>query len=455
MQASVARLQTPSEHEPSLSAGSHLTRADTAHPLGDVAQPQPGDSVAVIGAGISGLVAAHVLSRSYAVTVFEAADYAGGHTNTIEVHEQGRTFGVDTGFIVYNETNYPAFTRLLAELGVATKHTSMSFGFHCERSGLEWNGSDLNTLMARRRNALSPRFYAMLLDVFRFHELDREGAIDTTGRQTVREFISDHGFSESFYELYLLPIGASLWSSPAERFGAFPIKFVADFLRNHGMLQFRNRPRWRVIEGGSRRYVEALLSRLEAKVHLNAPIDRVERTGEGVRVWAHGQPLEFDHAVVACHSDQALQMLADASETERQVLGPLKFQKNIAALHTDTRMLPTRQRAWGAWNYKLQPDESRPVPVTYNMNILQSLQAEQTYCVTLNGGDAIDRSRLIREIVYHHPEYSVEAEPARARHHDVIGHRRTSYCGAYWGNGFHEAGVQSALRVASLFRCSL
>ncbi len=415
------------------------------------ARPKPGERVAIIGAGIAGLAAAHLLHDKYQLTVFEAAGYAGGHTNTIDVQAPDGTIAVDTGFIVYNETNYPLFTSLLSKLGVRTQPTNMSFGVSCDRTGFEYNGSSLNQLFARRRNAFSPRFYSMTVDILRFHRLTQPDVFDVSDDLSVADYVATRRLGDAFYNLYLLPIGASIWSSPADTFAQYPIRFVVDFLRNHGMLQLKHRPQWRVIQGGSARYVERLTAPLMGQLRLNTPVLAVRRAYNTVSITTAQEQLQFDHVIFATHSDQALAMLPDSSPIEREILGKLRFQENIATLHTDHTLLPRTRRAWGGWNYRISHDPSRPVSITYNMNILQSLDSEKTYCVTLNGEDMIDPARKIQTIRYEHPVYSSQSQPYRQRHAELIGPNRTSFCGAYWGNGFHEDGVRSAFDVASLF----
>lgn len=415
----------------------------------------PGQRIAIVGAGVSGLVAAYLLQQHHQVTVFEAGAYIGGHTNTIEVDTPDGPLAVDTGFIVYNERNYPLFTKLLAQLGVRTQPSTMSFSVCDERTGLEYNGSSLAQLFATRRSLLSPAHWRMIRDIMRFNKhAERLHERGTAG--TVEEFVHEHGFSRAFLANYLIPIGASIWSCPSGTFRAFPIRFVIDFLRNHGMLQVGDRPQWRVVEGGSKQYIAPLIEGFREAITLDCPVQRVTRHPDSVEIELHsGERRFFDQVVLACHSDQALRMLDEPSQTEHELLGAFPYQINETVLHTDVSLLPRRRRAWGSWNYRIRADNADAVAITYSMNMLQSLDTKEHYCVTLNETDRIDPAKIIRTIRYHHPIFTRERDAAQARHHELIGANRTSCCGAYWGYGFHEDGVRSGVRVAEHFGCSL
>ncbi|MBE7559531.1 FAD-dependent oxidoreductase [bacterium] len=405
--------------------------------------------LAIVGSGIAGLVAAHHLHREHDITVFEANDYVGGHTHTVEVEEEGRRLAIDTGFIVFNQSHYPRFTALLDELRVETQPTVMSFGVSAPGENLEYNGTSLNTLFAQRRNLASPGFWRMLADIARFHEKARQILAEGDEDLSVRDYLRTAGLSRRFGEHYLLPLGSSLWSCPPEQFGEFPIRFVAEFLHNHAMLQWSGRPQWRVVAGGSQRYVEKLTAPWSDRIRLCTPVHRVMRAADGVRLMtSHGVWEDFEHVVLACHADQALRMLADASPLEREVLGAFPYQRNTAVLHTDTSVLPRRRRAWAAWNYRVPARPNGRVFVTYNMNHLQSLDSATIYCVTLNGEDEIDPGHVIARFDYSHPLYVRGRRQAQGRHGDLVNANRTSFCGAYWGFGFHEDGVRSAEAVA-------
>jgi predicted NAD/FAD-binding protein len=410
--------------------------------------------IAIIGSGISGLTAAHYLRQQHDVTLFEANDYIGGHTNTVEFELEGRDYAIDTGFIVFNDRTYPNFCRLLDELGVSSKPTSMTFSVSCEQSGLEYRGADLNGLFAQRRNLFSPRFLGLLSELLRFNRQAEQLLAAAPENQTVGEFFSQHRFGRQFIDKYFLPMASAIWSCPHSVVEGFPIRFIADFYRNHGLLSTRNRPQWRVINGGSQRYVEVLARPLSDSIRLKSPVVSVERTAEHVKIRTHrgSSPEIFDHVIFACHSDQALLILnGSATPVEREVLSRFPYEKNLAVLHTDTKLLPRNRRAWACWNYHIPaseaPEATAKATVTYNMNLLQGVVSPQTFCVSLNCGDRIDPRRVIRSIVYHHPVFTADRRENQRRHGELIGPNRTSFCGAYWGNGFHEDGVNSALAV--------
>lgn len=406
--------------------------------------------IAIIGAGISGLTAAYRLSQQHEITLFEANDYLGGHTHTVDVDLDGERYVIDTGFIVFNDWTYPNFLTLLDELRIASRPTSMSFSVRCDRTGLEYNGSSLNGLFAQRRNLFRLSFHRMLRDILRFN---REGPELILNRppddsMTVGEFLSRYRYSREFADQYLLPMGAAIWSCPTGTFAEFPIDFIVEFYRNHGLLSVWHRPTWRVIEGGSRRYVAAMSSRFQNRVRLNTPIGGVRRRSDAVEVIPHGGSAEgFDHVVFACHSDQALRMLADPTPTEQELLGAFPYERNSAVLHTDESLLPRRRRAWASWNYHIPTEPADHVTVTYCMNILQHIRSLHTFCVTLNSDDRIDPAKVLGRFEYHHPIFTTRRAVMQARHREVLNVNRTSFCGAYWGNGFHEDGVNSALAV--------
>jgi predicted NAD/FAD-binding protein len=411
--------------------------------------------VAIIGSGISGLVAAWRLHARHDLTVFEANDYIGGHAHTVNVESAGERHAVDTGFIVYNDRTYPQFVRLLGEWGVQTKPTSMSFSVHDERTGLEYNGNSLNSLFAQRRNLIRPRFYRMLADIIRFNrDARRLARTAVDDEHTVGEFLTRGRYSRTFAEHYLLPMGAAIWSCPMGTFAEFPIRFIAEFYDNHGLLDLTNRPVWRVIDGGSKRYVERATAGFRDRIRLRTPIARVRREADSVEVTpAAGETESFDHVIFACHSDQALRILgSDATPTEREILSAFPYQKNVAVLHTDTSLLPDRRSVWASWNYRVTADgvAAPTASVTYNMSALQGLPTRQTFCVTLNDEARIAPSAVRGRFEYDHPIFTVRRAAMQARHRELIDFRRTSFCGAYWGNGFHEDGVASALAVVEV-----
>lgn len=407
--------------------------------------------IAIIGSGISGLTAAWLLHKRHDITVFEANDYIGGHTHTVDVELNGEQHAIDTGFIVYNDRTYPNFIALLRELGVDSQPTSMSFSVRCDRTGIEYNGTSLNTMFAQRRNFFRPRFIRMIRDILRFNREAVELLASENEEQTVDEFLHEKGYGSAFSEQYLLPMGAAIWSCPPETFGQFPMRFIAEFYHNHGLLSLTNRPQWRVICGGSKCYVEKLTAGFRNRIRLNSPVEMVSRNEESVSIHLPGsaEAHSYDHVVFACHSDQALAILgAGASPTERELLGAFPYQQNIAVLHTDESVLPRRRKVWASWNYQIGKEGPRQAAtVTYNMNILQRLPTQTTFNVTLNSEDLIEPSRIIDRFVYHHPIYSTRRRAVQRRHGEVVDRNRTSFCGAYWRNGFHEDGVVSAMAV--------
>ncbi len=414
--------------------------------------------IAVIGAGVSGLTAAWLLAEKHDVQIFEAADYAGGHTNTEQVEAGGRTWPVNTGFIVFNDWTYPNFIKLMDRLGVASEVSDMSFSVDCSTTGLQYNGTSLNTLFAQRRNLFNLPFLKMVREILRFNKETRAdlqaGAI--SNEETLGEYLNRNGYSRYFRNYYIVPMGAAIWSAPEIVLEQFPIRFFLQFFNNHGMLSVDDRPTWRVISGGSAQYVSKMMDRLGEATHLNSPIERVSRDDAGVTVLVKGESHRFDQVVFACHSDQALAMLADPTDSERDILGAIAYQNNDVVLHTDSRVLPDNRRAWAAWNYFIPGHSTEPVSVTYNMNILQNFhEAPETFCVTLNRSQDIDPARIIKRFEYAHPVFTMDAVRAQERYDEIGNHNRTHFCGAYWFNGFHEDGVRSALRVTRAFGMEL
>jgi predicted NAD/FAD-binding protein len=408
--------------------------------------------IAVVGAGIAGLASAYRLAqRGHAVTLFEQGDYLGGHTHTHEVEVGGRAFAVDTGFIVFNPVNYPLLTALFAELGVASQPTTMSFAVHDEASGLEYNAGTLDGLFCQRRNLASPRFLGMVRDLLRFYReapalLDGDGPGPTLG-----EYLAQQRHGAMFRDLHLVPMASALWSAPAATILDFPARYLVQFMAHHRMLQVAGRPGWRVVTGGSATYVRALRARWQVHERLACPVRSVRRDADGVELRTAGGSERFDHVVLACHSDQALALLADADANERAVLGAIPYQANDVVLHTDASVLPRRRKAWAAWNAHVPRDPSDACTVSYCMNLLQGLDAPEPIVVTLNRGDAIDPAKVLRRVRYQHPVYTHASVSARARKAQVQGRRRTWFAGAYWGWGFHEDGMRSAMDVVAGF----
>jgi predicted NAD/FAD-binding protein len=403
--------------------------------------------IAIVGTGISGLVAAHRLQREHEVVVYEASERIGGHTHTVPVEAGDGTHWIDTGFIVFNDRNYPRFEALLDELGVASQPSHMSFsvsdGGRFEYSGTPWG------LFARPAHLVSPTFLGMLRDWRRFNR-EARALIGMNGTApSLGHWLEQQGFSRHFVERLIVPQASAVWSADPAQMWSFPASFMAEFFENHGMYSLRDRPQWRTVSGGSRSYVEAIAAPWRDRVRTGAPVRRIERTTDGVRVEADGcESEEFDQVVIATHSDQALEMLGDPSEAERGVLGAIPYQRNEAVLHTDASLMPRRRAAWSSWNFHLSEQPAPGSTVTYWMNNLQRLRTKQHYFLTLNRGERIDPTKVIRRISYDHPVYTKEGVAAQARHAEISGTaHRTHYCGAYWGWGFHEDGVVSAQRV--------
>jgi predicted NAD/FAD-binding protein len=388
-----------------------------------------------------------MLHREHELVVFEADERPGGHANTVRVETDSGVYDVDTGFIVFNDRNYPNFERMLEELSVPTQPSRMSFSVSDGRD-FEYNGSSPNGLFATRANLLSPSFMRMISDLVRFNR-DARRLLASEEDPSLLEWLERRGYSPGFIERLIVPQASAVWSADPAQMWSFPARFMVEFFDNHGMLGFRDRPRWRTVTGGSRRYVEAVTRPWRDRLRLSSAVTEVRRDPDGVTVTARGGPPErFDGVVLATHSDQALALLADPSERERELLGAIPYQPNEAVLHTDRTILPRRRRAWASWNYHLaEGRRAGASTVTYHMNSLQSLRADREFCVTLNRTGAIDPAKIIRTIPYAHPVYTPAGVAAQARHHEISGLNRTHYCGAYWGWGFHEDGVASALRV--------
>ena len=415
--------------------------------------------IAVIGSGIAGLSAAHVLNREHEVSLFEANDYLGGHTHTQDVELAGKVYPVNTGFIVFNDWTYPNFIKLMDQLGVESEASDMSFSVRCENTGLEYNGTSLNSLFAQRLNIIKPKFLFMVKDILRFNkqtvELLNSNAVDDD--QTLGQFVKEHGYSDAFVNYYIVPMGAAIWSASVDVMMDFPLRFFLKFFNNHGMLSVDDRPQWRVIKEGSRSYIEPITRTFKDRIHLNTPIKHVKRHNNGVEIITEqGDIHHFDQVVFACHSDQALAMLPEPTREESEVLGALPYQNNHVVLHTDERLMPKKKLAWAAWNYHIPQRANDCAMVTYNMNILQNFDdAPETLLVTLNRSQEIDPRKVIAKFEYTHPVFTQDGVKAQARHGEISGKNRTHYCGAYWFNGFHEDGVKSGLRVAEAFGLTL
>jgi predicted NAD/FAD-binding protein len=414
--------------------------------------------IAIIGTGISGSLVARLLASRHHVTVYESNGYPGGHANTVDVELDGRTYPVDTGFMVFNRRTYPQFCRLLELLEIASQDSDMSFSVGCQRSGLEYQGSSLNGLFAQRGNLLRPSFWRMLSDILRFNRRGMLAAASDRlqdGR-TVNDFLQECGVGHRFVRHYLVPMAAAIWSSDPRAILDFPARFMIGFFANHGLMQLRDRPQWRTILGGSRRYVTALLEPIRDQVRLRSPVTSVKRSDRYVSVTeASGRIDDYDEVVFASHADQTLRMLGDATLAEQQILQAFPYQPNQAVLHTDIRMLPRRRRAWASWNYRIPDSDEQAASVTYDLSRLQNHRSSTPILLTLNPTRPIDESRILRVFDYAHPAFTRASIAAQSRHREISGRNRTHFCGAYWGYGFHEDGVRSALSVAAHFGLGL
>lgn len=409
--------------------------------------------IAVIGTGIAGNVAAYHLSREHDITVYEANNYVGGHTHTHDVCVNGKYYAIDSGFIVFNYRTYPNFVKLLTELDVSVRPTEMSFSVKCERTGLEYSGSGLNGLFSQRSNCINPRFYCMLYDIFRFNREAPELLDGNDNNISLGQYLADYGYSEAFINNYLIPMGSAIWSADQHSMNDIPASFFIRFFNNHGLLTVTDHPQWHVIEGGSKKYVEVLTRPFRDRIRTNSRVVSVERKDSHIEVTDHqGYRDDFDRVFFACHSNQALAMIKKPSITEQQVLGAIQYQMNEAILHTDTRPLPSATSAWAAWNYLIPASNSKQVTVTYNMNILQGIQAPDVFCVTLNSPVPIKEECIISRVYYEHPLFTPMAIDAQRRHRDINGEDRFYFCGAYWRYGFHEDGVVSALEALQHFQ---
>jgi uncharacterized protein len=408
--------------------------------------------VAVIGTGIAGMVAAYLLAAEHDLVVFEANDYLGGHTNTIPVSQGGRTYPLDTGFIVFNETTYPHFVKLLRRLEVPWEPANMSFSVQEAATGLEFGFRSLWGVFAQPQNLWRPSFLRMLWDIWRFRQKSAELERDEDYQISLGEYLAGRGYSKTFAQHFLVPLGSALWSADPRDLDDFPARYLAEFFQRHRFLNLTRKIKWQVIQGGSHNYVEPLTRPYRDRVRLNSPVAWVKRHQDFVEVKPRrGEPEHFDRVVVATHSDQALGLLVDPSEGERQILGTFPYQENSTVLHTDATLLPRRRAAWASWNYYVPPRPQAIATLTYHLNRLQGLTAPLEFCVTLNRDRDIDPVRVLKRIIYHHPVYRRQAPLAQKRWPEINGINRTYFCGAYWGFGFHEDGVVSALNVCREF----
>lgn len=411
--------------------------------------------IAIIGSGISGLTAAYYLHNNHDITLFEAEDRLGGHTATVDVEAQGQTYSIDTGFIVFNDWTYPRFIELMDEIGVASRQSDMSFSVSCERTGLEFAGLDgrlslLNGLFAQRRNLLSPTYVNLLLDIVRFNKIAIADVENDHIDHNImlRDYVKKYRLSQGFRDLYLIPMASAIWSTPFNQMLDFPMRFMLPFMYRHGLLSVSKRPKWRTIVGGSSQYIAPLSAEFKDRIRLATPVLSVERFEEHVQISTQGGSEHFDQVILACHSDQSLNLLKDLSAVERHTLEAIRYQPNEVVLHTDIGQLPRNRRAWASWNYRLTAGGESLLPkVTYDMNRLMGIDAPERFCVTLNNSAAIAPEHILGRFNYAHPIFTLNGVDAQERWSAINGQRRTWFCGAWWGKGFHEDGVVSARRV--------
>lgn len=408
--------------------------------------------VAVIGGGIAGITAALALDSRYSVVLLEKEDRLGGHTNTIEVEENGKKVGVDTGFIVLNDRTYPTLHRVLKKLNVAVRFADMSFSVECEQSGLVYGSKSLGSIYGRLSNLAKLDYYRLLLDFPQFWKQAEKWLIENSeDHMTVSEFVRQYNYSDSFYRNFLLPMGGAIWSSPDQDIAEFPIRFFLRFFKNHGMLSYKDQPRWQTVEGGSYTYLKSFKDFFSGEIRTNSQIDKIYRSDNGAHIsYVSGDSEKYDHVIIATHADQALSLLADPDELESELLSQWKYQPNLAVLHTDQSFLPSAKLARASWNYRRGKQDSgdKPVSITYDMSRLQGLTSKENYCVTLNPHRDISNSKIIKEILYRHPQYTINSEKAQSALHQLRNRRNTSYAGSYFGFGFHEDACLSGYLAA-------
>ena len=413
--------------------------------------------IAIVGSGISGLTSAYLISKKHDVTIFEGNDYVGGHTHTVPVTLDDKNFQVDTGFIVCNDRNYPNFLKLMRQLNVDIQPTEMSFSVRNNALGLEYNGHNLNTLFSQRKNFLRPSFYSLVNQILRFNKVSKiaiEGGL--IGDTTLDDFVAEHNFSDVFKDNYLLPMVAAIWSCSVDQAGNFPLSFFLNFFLNHGLLDIKNRPQWYVLKNGSSSYVEPMTTDFSMQIKLKTPVQSVRRTQTKIQLKTRDGMEEFDEVIMACHSDQALSLLQQPTDSEEAILGAMKYQKNDVILHSDEKIMPRKSLSWASWNFLAGEHESKEPPlVTYCMNILQGINSQRSFLVSLNARHKINPQKILQEFSYDHPVFSKLSMEAQHRRHEICGTDRVHYCGAYWYSGFHEDGVRSALDVCKRFGLGL
>ena len=412
------------------------------------------NKIAIIGSGISGLTCAHILDKKYNVSIYEKNDYFGGHTHTHTINEDNRKINVDSGFIVYNENTYPNFIKLLKILEVDSQKTSMGFSVKHSKKDFEYSGNSLNAIFAKKSNLLNFNFLNMIKNILSFNKHSVIDVKSLNQNLSLKDYLDMKGFSKYFINNYIVPMAAAIWSTPPLKVLDMPALFFIRFFKNHGLFEVLNRPQWWVIKNGSKQYVKKIIKNFKGKTFLNSKVLSVERKNNKVFITLDNEIKEYDYVIFATHSNQALSMINNPSKNEKDILGNIKYQKNIATLHTDASILPKRKIAWSSWNYLINSNNDE-VTLTYNMNILQSLNTKETYCVTINDNQNIEENKILKKITYHHPLFNIESVNAQSLKEKINGVNNTYFCGAYWANGFHEDGVNSALDVCSKFGMGL
>ncbi len=403
--------------------------------------------IAIVGSGISGLYAAHYLSKQHQITVYEANSILGGHTDTHNIDLGEKTYAVDTGFIVFNEHNYVNFCQFLKDLKVESQPSVMTFSVADAISGLEYNGTDLDKLFCQRRNLFRPRFYRMVKDILRFYREAPSLLESSDDILTLGDYLDQQQYSQTFIDDHILPMASALWSGSPQLVRNFPARYFVAFMANHQMLKTENRPEWRTVCGGSSSYIEAFKGTFNGDIRLDCPVLAVSRDKNGVILRSHQGQERYDQVIMACHSDQALRLLQDASVQETEILGNMTYQDNDVVLHTDAHLMPKHPKAWASWNALKLSETQSGCTVTYYMNMLQNLDAPEPLLVTLNCTDQIDSAKILQQRHYHHPVYTPASLAAQKRRDEINGINNTWYAGAYWGWGFHEDGAKSAQQI--------
>ncbi|MAX13876.1 MAG: FAD-dependent oxidoreductase [Candidatus Marinimicrobia bacterium] len=409
--------------------------------------------IAVVGSGVSGLVTAWLLSKHHHVSIFEKNDYVGGHVHTHTFESSIGSQNVDSGFIVFNDRTYPNFEKIINSLGVEFQDTTMGFSLKTD-DDFEYSGNSVSSLFAKKRHLFSPKFYSFLLNIIKFNKSSMSIMSSLNEDVTLEEYLKSINVSQLSIDNYIIPMGASIWSTDPHKMLEMPAVFFLKFLSNHGLLNISDRPQWRVVCNGSKSYVEKLIASMKCTLHLDTPVKSISRNEDGVNLEFSDKRLDFDKVILATHSNQSLQLLNDPTDEEVNVLSNIKYQKNTATIHTDISILPKRKSAWSSWNY-FKSKKQKSVLLTYNMNILQNLKSKEVFNVTINDPGIINSNKILKTINYEHPLFTVDSVSAKKKIPSMNGSNHTYYCGAYCGNGFHEDGVNSALEVCKKFNIGL